>query len=730
MASSKAIIIKHNIPGRLRVKLRGLLDQTIPADALGATLEQQSGVTHVRVNAKCGSVVVGYTSSEADSDSLLTLITELAGNPQELNECPLKAKDACGCPDVERAGRRFGLLSAVGGAVLFSEQVLGLTIAQSLFSPLGLVTAAFAVPLVKEAIENVKNRKMNLEGFLAGGIIAATIAGEALTAFEILWITAGAELVTSWITERSRRAISDILDASTHHTFVLKEGVEVEIEISELATDDVVVLHTGEKVCVDGEVIDGEALVNEAPISGRADYIHKEVGDRVRAGTFVNEGVIYVRAEAVGDKTYLSRVLQKVEDSLEHRAPIELQADTLAENLIKVGFVATAGTLLVTASFWRAFTVLLVMACPCATVLSASTPVSAAINASARRNALIKGGKYLEEAGRCDTVCFDKTGTLTLSEPELSHLHCAEGISQEELLQLAVSAETHNHHPLAQAVKAKAEQAGVAPLPHKVCEYFMGKGMSAVIPRNGSEHTILVGNKKLTEQFAVRIGSVSNKVSALKSKGLTVVYVARDGEVIGLLAFTNSLRPEARGIIQALEQSGVTHSVMITGDEAASANMLAEQLGIQQVFSSVEPGEKADIIKQLQAEGRKVLMVGDGINDALALAVADVGVAMGAGGAEVAVESADIALASDDLGGLYYVHSLSRHTVSVINQNFWIATGSNLVGVVLGATGLLSPVMAGFLHMAHSLGVLANSSRVLRYDPVSPEAQFLAQITE
>ena len=674
--------IKHSIPGRIRYKIPELKKNSILCATIKDGLECFDTIKQIRTNEKCASLIIYYNTDIISPENLSNMVSELLTAHTKKN-CSIKNK--CNCPQVNNALKYFSFISAVGGAVLVSESMMGLTVAQNLFSPLGLVTVLAAIPLIKEAIKNVRAKKFGLEGILAGGIIAAVVAGEAMTAFEIMWINAGADLLTAWITERSRQAISGILNNTTHHTFVLKDGVEIEIEIADLQKDDVVVLHTGEKICVDGVIVDGQGLINEAPITGRADFIHKKNGDKVFAGTFVREGVIYVKADEVGDKTYLSRILHKVEDSLENKTDIESTADKLSMRLVKIGLGATIGTLILTADPWRAFTVLLVMACPCATVLSASTPISAAINTAARHNILIKGGRYLEEVGRCNIACFDKTGTLTGSEPCLEVVHTLDGVQENEILTYAFSVETHNHHPLAQAVKAEADKRKLDPLPHTVCEYYLGKGMRAELnSQSGKNVEILVGNKKLTEQFDVRISSLSRQVSALKRKGLTVLYVVRDKEAIGLLAFANTIREESAEVLNALEKGGIDRTVLVTGDEPATATRLAQLLNINEIHASAMPEEKAELVKSLQDGNNRVMMVGDGINDALALAQADIGIAMGTGGAEVAVEAADIALIDDNLAGIVYVQNLSRDTVKIAYQNFWLATGSNLAGVVMG----------------------------------------------
>ncbi|WP_320170482.1 cation-translocating P-type ATPase [Maridesulfovibrio sp.] len=723
------ISIRHSIPGRVRFRIRSMSNNPSLAEKLDNELKKISHIEYIRPNIHCGSLTIRFNPELEDLTALVSCIQELAGNGKpsgagtlspcasSMCECKACRTTNAGCNPVKSSLVRFLAVSSVMGVVFVRTTVMGLAVAETALSPLGLIAIGLSLPLFKKAYHQLKQKRFTLEAFLGASCVAAVAAGEALTAFEVLWINSGAELVKSWITERSRKSISSILEVTSHHTFVLADGVEVEKEVRDLRKGDTVVLHTGEKVCVDGEIVDGEALLDESPISGRSDLIHRKSGDKVLAGTFVRQGVIYVKAREVGDRTYLSRILKMVEDSLENRAPIEGVADRLAANLIRLGFVTTAGTWLLTGSLYRAFTVLLVMACPCATVLAASTAVSAAISAAAKRNILIKGGRYLEEAGRTEIICFDKTGTLTTNEPILSDIVPLNGTEQKILLQTAVSVEMHNHHPLAQTIKHEADKQGIEPKAHTVCEYLPGMGMRAEI--SGSE--ILVGNGKLMDRYEVDTSAAAAEAAPLHSRGRTVLFVADSKRVTGLLAFDNMIRPESREAVSRLRTGGAKDIILITGDERNTAMELAGKLGITEVHASVMPEDKAGIVAELQTQGAAVLMIGDGVNDALALARADVGVAMGAGGSEVAIEAADIALVNDDLGGLVYVQSLSRETLRVVHQNFWIASGSNLAGVVLGAMGLLSPVMAGLIHIGHSLGVLANSARLLRYDPPALE---------
>jgi cation-transporting P-type ATPase C len=714
--TDKPIVLKHVFPGRARYQLLHLGRRPDLRDQLVQMLTDTAGVQRTRVNAKCNSLVVRFDPQILPPQQLTRTLADFwrrGAMPARREPARVPARqNRSRRSELASAKRRFAGLSVLAVGAFVRTIALGLPLAQSLLSPLGIITALAALPLIKKGLSDLRQRRISLESFLGGSILTAVAAGEALAALEILWITSAGELLKTWITERSRRAIRDILDVTEKETYILVDGVEVGIAVDKVQPGDTVVLHTGEKIAVDGRITRGEALVDESPITGKSEPAAKKGGQQVFAGTFVRQGVIYVRAEQVGDRTYLARILTMVENSLENRAPIEGVGDRLAQNLIKTGFVVTLATLAITGSFWRAFAVMLVMACPCATILAASTAISAAINAAARRHILIKGGRYLEEFDRVDTICFDKTGTLTTSQPEIRQLVNLNGLPEEDLLQLAYSAEIHNSHPVALAIKDEARRRGLSAISHDVCEYILGKGVRSVI--NGDE--VLVGSHKLLVHFNIEHAVVDDFLEKNKQKGLTQVFIVRNAQILGVIGFANRERPDLQPLIAQLKDRGIKRTAMITGDSKYTALEMACRLNFDECRYSVLPEEKADIIVGMKSAGHRVLMVGDGINDALALAEADIGVAMGAGGSEVAIEAADIALVKDDLAGVVYVRDLSRKTLQVVHQNFWIATGSNIAGVILGALGLLSPVMAGLVHITHTLGILANSSRLIVYE--------------
>lgn len=707
------IQLSHALPGRSRFRIAGIRRDPETAARLEAWVASLDTVRSVQASSVTGSLLVEYDPQGLPALELeRQLRTALAdGLPSVRPTQPVRLHTDEST--VSATLWRFLGLTAAMGVVLVSELWFQLPVLQSALSPLGLLTVAASLPLLRWSIERFRQeRSVSLESFLGATVVTAVAVGEAVTALEVLWIHSGAAWLTAWISERSRRAISEIVQLSERATFRLVDGVEVEVPAEVLSVGDLVAVHADERISIDGRVESGEALVDESPITGRAELALRQPGDGVFAGTVVRQGWLHIRVEQVGRSTYLARIFQMVEDSLENKAPIEGVADRLARTLVNLGFIATAGTLLLTGSLWNAFTVMLVMACPCATALAASTAISAAINTAARRHILIKGGRYLEEIGKAEIVCFDKTGTLTTGRATVQQIVILGNASETELLTWAVAAEGHSHHPLALALGAAAEERGLTPVLADRAESFMGLGVHAV--QDG--HTLLLGNRKLMERFGVKI-PVPQNGDAPRPADRMVVYLAKDSELVGLFEITQQIRPEAQTVVRQLRRTGVHKAMLVTGDEEPVAKALAARLGLEPCFASITPEEKATIISQLGHNGQVIVMVGDGINDALALAEADVGVAMGTGGSSVAIEAADIALVRDDLRDLVYTHALSRDTLRVVQQNFWIATGSNVLGVVLGVAGQLSPMTAGLIHIVHTLGVLANSSRLLRYTP-------------
>jgi len=477
------ITIRHAISGRLRFTVSEILYAYDRAVSLEKWLAQKQGISKIEVRAQSGSVIVCYNHRETTPQEIRDLLMQaLEIHPKQARSSRMPsicAMSCVRCDPLKKTKQKqslFNSLLGIIGLTLFVGYVIIRRVifkspaAQGIFSLTSLVSLIASVPLFRHAIEDMRHgRHKSLFPFLACSILLGIAMGEAMTALEVIWILRVGMLLEEYVAEQSRKAIREILQIAEKDTYVFVNGIEVRIRADELKPGDTVVIHTGEKIPVDGTIVRGQAIIDESHITGRAEPETRVENDIVFAGTIVQKGVIFIHAEKVGDDTYLCRILQLVEDSLENRAPVEQQADILAERLFKIGISATLGTLLITLNPFRAFTVMLVMACPCATVLAASTAISAAIANAAKNHILIKGGLYLEMVGKADSFCFDKTGTLTTDVPQVSEIiSFISDKSENDVLELAAIAEIHNEHPLAKAVMKEAEIRGIQARSHVI----------------------------------------------------------------------------------------------------------------------------------------------------------------------------------------------------------------------------------------------------------------------
>ncbi len=720
--------VKQAMPGRMRVRINQLQYQEITAAWMRERLQHFPGVTNVEIKPLTGSVIIYFKADQVTIRSLLMEIVEQLLVPIRYTGILVSTSkrtegESCDCgnsaPEESWRGRKTRVIWLSGFMAYAAARmwIFGLPLLQTPLSLLGIAAMIGTAPLVRDSTtELLEKKKITVKPFLAAGSLATIAMGQAFSALQIIWIYNVAELTEEYVTRRSRQAIRDILEVAPANAYVMIDGMEVETQVAEIRPGDVVAVHTGEKLPVDGTVLDGEALVDEASINGRSEAVHHKPGDTVFAGTIVSQGILFIETEKTGEDTYLAHIMQMVEDSMTNRAPVEQKADQLAKRLLKIGLAATALTLLITLDPMRALTVMLVMSCPCATVLAASSAVTAAVANAAKDSVLIKGGLYLETIGRTDSYCFDKTGTLTMDQPEIiAVIPRIPSLSEEKIISMAATAESHNQHPMAKAILAEAKARGLVPEPHAVCEFKAGRGVLCTV---GGEATILVGNRQFMEEQQVDIRWFSKKAKAQRTIGNTVVYIARNGKAQGMLGVANPVRPEAVRVLNCLRGDGVKSMYLVTGDTEEVARSLMDVFPFDDCRAGLLPEEKADWVDKLKREkNNTVVMVGDGVNDALALAHADIGIAMGAAGAEVAMEAADIALADSNLEGLMKVRNLSHQTMRVIDQNHYLAVSTDLIGAALAMAGILSPVMAGMIHILHTGGILFNSGRLLSWEP-------------
>jgi heavy metal translocating P-type ATPase len=539
---------------------------------------------------------------------------------------------------------------------------------------------------------------------------AAAWLGEFVAAGEVAFIMLLGALLEDYTTDRARRSLGSLLSLVPALARVRRGDREEEIPANEVRVGDTVVVRAGDRVPVDGIVRSGTAAVNQAPVTGESIPVEKATGAEVFVGPLAETGALVVEATRVGEDTTLARIAATVEAAQQRHAPIQRALDRLAGWLVPVMLALAALVYALTRDAPRAITVLIVT-CPCALILASPTAVMAAVARAARAGVLIKGGQHLEAAARLHTIVFDKTGTLTHGQPEVTHTHtfCDEH-TETEMVQMAAVAEKMSGHPLASAIRRKA---GDVPDPARFTVHH-GRGVTA--EHNGQQ--LVVGQKQLLADQTVAVSDeLRAHVDEHHTAGHTTVLVAHDGRVCGTICIADTVRASARQAITDLRRQGIENVVLLTGDNQRVALHIAGQLGVDEVRAEVLPDQKAEHIAALQtgARGPGVAMVGDGVNDAPALAVADVGIAMGVTGTDVAHEAADIALMADDLEKISFAVGLSRAAVRIIRQGLWFALAYNLVMITAAASGHLHMIGGAIAHQFSSVLVILNAMRLLQY---------------
>jgi Cu2+-exporting ATPase len=527
--------------------------------------------------------------------------------------------------------------------------------------------------------------------------IAATFWIRGDVFYEAAAFLASFVLLGHWFEMRARgganEAIRALLDLAPAKALVLRDGEPVEVATAELVVGDVLLIRPGAKVAVDAEVIDGSSSVDEAMITGESLPVSKHPGDRLIGATLNKQGTLRARAVAVGSDTALAQIVKLVQEAQNSKAPAQRLADRAAFWLVLVALIGGLATFLFwyLVVGWSAVSALLpaitvvVITCPDALGLATPTAIMVGTGLGARRGILIKNALAIEQAARIDTVVLDKTGTLTRGEPRVIAIRTADGVDESALLRLAASVERESEHPLAEAIAAAASERGILPPNAEDFEAVAGHGALATV----EGHTVAIGNARLLERQQIPLDGLAADAAALAVEGRTVVTIAIDGHAAGLVAIADQPRPTAKQAIAALGELGI-RPVMLTGDNAATAKRIAADVGIDEVIADVLPADKAAKIAELQQAGRHVAMVGDGVNDAPALAAADLGIAIGAG-TDVAIETADIVLMRSDPLDVATAVAIGRGTLRKMRQNLGWAVGYNTLALPLAA-GLLEPI--------------------------------------
>jgi P-type Cu+ transporter len=630
----------------------------------------------------------------------------------------------------------FGLITAI-----MSLELIGSLSAYSLVIFLISIPIIFyaGFSILKGAYFSLRNKKINMDVLVSVGVLAGWTYG-ALNAFlpalapegtgylevsiGILAFVLLGKYIEEMIRRKSAASIRSLLELRPTTAHVLRDGEEVEVSADELQTDDIVVVRPGEKIPADGVVVEGYSSVDEKMLTGESIPIEKNVGSEVIGATINKTGLLRIKATKVGEDTTLSQIVHMVEEAQASSAPVQRFADKVVSRFVPIVFTAATISFvywyIATGNFAPAFFALLavlLVACPCAMGIATPTAILAGVGKGAEYGILLRSGEYVERARKLSIVVFDKTGTLTKGEPSVTDIQTYGGSTEKEVLAYAGSAEKGSEHPLASAIVKRAENAKVHLDEPKGFEAVPGRGVKCIV--NGKQ--VLLGNRKLMEENSITITDVEADMGRLEADGKTAMILAVDGKVAGVVAAMDTPKENAAQAVAALKSMNL-EVVMLTGDNEVTAKAIAKQVGIAKVIANVLPWQKEEAIKSLQAQGKVVAMVGDGINDAPALATADIGIAIGSG-TDIAKETGGIVLIKDDLRDVALGVELSKRTMRKINTNLFWAFAYNTVMIPIAAAGLLGPqgpmYAAGTMAIS-SLFVVGNSA-TLRFAKLKAE---------
>lgn len=702
-------------------------------------LNRMEGVTSAAVNLATNSAVVEYKEGVASVEDILEKIKKLGYKGQIRNE----EQDDAGRKEerLKQKQRQLAISIILSLPLLYTMFAhmpfdIGLPMPHLLMNPWFQLLFATPVqfyiggPFYVGAYRALRNKSANMDVLVALGTSAAYVYSlyEALrtlgnpqymprlyfeTSAVLITLVLVGKYVEALAKGRTTEAISKLLSLQAKEATVIRHGEERKVPLEEVVIGDTIVVKPGEKIPVDGTVIAGASSVDESMITGESIPVDKKEGDYVIGATMNTNGVLTIRAEKVGKDTALANIIKIVEEAQGSKAPIQRMADVISGIFVPIVvgiavvafmiwyFFAAPGDL---AKALEATIAVLVIACPCALGLATPTSIMVGTGKGAEQGILFKGGEYLEGTHKINAVLLDKTGTVTKGKPEVTDVLAF----REDMLDYAVSAESASEHPLAHAIVEYGKKQAISLKPLEHFSAITGHGIEAVIDGK----SILIGTRKLMKERSVAIAVHEDKMVELEKQGKTVMLVAIDGQLAGIIAVADTVKESSKEAIQTLKQMGID-VYMATGDNQRTAEAIANEVGIEHVYAEVLPEDKANIVEELQKQGKRVAMVGDGINDAPALAKADIGMAIGTG-ADVAIETADVTLVGGDLRHIPKAIELSRQTMKNIRQNLFWALFYNTIGIPVAAFGLLEPWIAGAAMAFSSVSVVTNALRLKR----------------
>lgn len=719
--------IKHSILGRIRLKCEGIKYLSEYKKEIEKKISIKLIIESCKINCIIGTVLINYDNN-IEQEKIITIVDNI------LSEYSLKLFKSireAEKVDLNVVEKNDETSKDILKKIVLNLCVLGYSVAKGKLNlkyldneKIGKIGRFITIPsiasvylnkgLFKNGIINaVKNKKPNVDTLTLTSIVSSLILRNDKSALIITLLSDIAELMTTYTMERTRNSIKNMLSVSDKEVWKISDDGELKkVPIENIEKEDKVIIYTGEKICVDGEVIEGEGVVDQSSVTGEFAPVIKRKGDNVFAGTVIKSGSITVRTEKAGDDTVVSRIINLVEDASSQKAPIQDYADKFSNYLVPFNFLFAGLTYIFTKSTSRALN-MLIIDYSCGIKLSTATAFSATINNAVKNGVLIKGGNYIEALSNSDTLILDKTGTLTEGKPTVTDIKILNNsYSEHDILKIAGAAEETSSHPMSLAIMNEVEDRGIDIPNHGDVVTHIARGMETSIENK----KVLVGSKIFLEENNINTKNITPEIQVLKNAGVNLIYVAYNNELISVIFIKDKMRDNMRKAINNLRYQGVDDILLLTGDLEAQAREVTNLMGVDGYKSELLPSDKAEEVLRYQSKGSKVIMVGDGINDAPALAYSDVGIALGGGSTDVAMETADITIQGDNPMMLPTIIDLSKKTMKVVKQNFGLVIGINSAGLILSAAGVLPVFFGAVLHNSSTIFVVANSLRLMFFN--------------
>lgn len=714
--------VLHSLPGRIRIGCRALLHLAAHRQELEDRLASDFAISKAIVSPLSENVLVFFDNKKTNAKEILEITENMIASystvafksdREEKNKQTVQERRLQEEPIGEMLGR-IGI-NALTLAYSFFKKPARPTTFLGKFSNINALTAlSLSRPIFSSGLNALKDhRRPNADTLSAAAILASLLTGKSSSSLTIILLADIAELLTAYTMERTRSAIKGMLSIGDQYAWkVNQRGKEIRVLLSEIKPNDIVAVHTGDKVPVDGTVHEGEASIDQASLTGEFIPVVKSREDVIYAGSTVKSGNITIKAERVGDDRAISRIVHMVEEAQSRKAPVQAYADRFSAQFIPINFLLSLIVYFVTKSPTRALN-MLIIDYSCGVRLSTATAFAAAICRTAAQGVLVKGGNFIELLNDSDTLILDKTGTITEGKPKVVSVYSVNGRNEtRDIVELAAACEETTNHPIALAILNKVRQMGWLIPNHSKVKVVIGKGVETTVKRQ----KIRVGNAAFMTESGIPLSIPDQRIQMMNKKGENVVYVARGNSLLGVIGIQDSLREDMKKTLNRLRRQGYDDIVLLTGDVEEHANLMASKMALDSYKAQVLPEDKADMVLKIQAKGNKVVMVGDGVNDAPALAYADVGISLGRGSTEISIETADIAINSDNPLLLTGIIGLSQKTMGIVRQNFAAAIGVNTVGLMLASMGILPVIWAAVLHNATTIAVVMNSGRILFSD--------------